>query len=101
MELIKIENGQLDQTTLQTLINFERVAKQIKEQEEELKKQILAEMEKRGILKIDNDQLTITYIAETDRETFDSKEFRSQYPELYDDFVKITTVKPSIRMKVK
>lgn len=99
--LIKIENGQLDQTTIQTLVEFERMAKQIKEQEEELKKQILEAMERNGILKIDTPEMLINYIAATDRETFDSKAFRAEYPEIYDDFVKISTVKPSIRLKVK
>lgn len=101
MELIKIENGQLPQTVIQTLVNFERMAKQIKDQQEELKKEILEAMERNGILKIEAPELTINYIAETDRETFDAKGFRTEYPELYDDFVKISTVKPSIRIKVK
>lgn len=99
--LIKIENGQLDQTTIQTLVEFERMAKQIKEQEDELKRQILEAMERNGIIKIDSPDLLINYISETDRETFDSKRFRAEYPELYDDFVKLSTVKPSIRIKVK
>ena len=99
--LIKIENGKLDQTTIQTLVEFERMAKQIKEQEDELKRQILEAMERNGIIKIDSPDLLINYIAETDRETFDSKRFRAEYPELYDDFVKLSTVKPSIRIKVK
>ena len=55
----------------------------------------------KGGLKIEAPEITINYIAETDRETFDAKGFRAEYPELYDDFVKITTVKPSIRIKVK
>lgn len=101
MELIKIENGKLPETVIQTLVNFERMAKQIKDQQEELKKGILEAMERNGILKIDNEYLTISYIGETDRETFDSKGFRAEYPELYDDFVKISTVKPSIGLKLK
>lgn len=63
MELIKIENGKLPETVIQTLVNFERMAKQIKDQQEELKKGILEAMERNGLLKIDNEYLTI-YISE-------------------------------------
>ena len=83
------------------LAEFERMAKEIKSKYDELKQRILAEMEEHGILKIDTDELTITYVAETSRETFDSKTFRKENPDLYDEYVKISTVSASVRMKVK
>ena len=84
-----------------TLAEFERMAKEIKAKQDELKQRILAEMEERGILKIETDELTINYIAETSRETFDSKSFRKDNPDLYDEYVKIGTVAASVRMKLK
>lgn len=83
------------------LAEFERVANDIKEKQKKLKDKILAEMEEHGILKIETDELTITYIAESDRETFDSKAFRKDNPDLYDEYVKIGTVSASVRMKLK
>ena len=91
----------LESTAVDKLIAFERAIKEAKAKEEALKAEILAEMEERGILKIETDELTITYVAETERETFDTKAFRDEYAELYDDYVKMTTVKPSIRIKVR
>ena len=101
--LIKVENGiaALDETTALLIADFEIKIKQIKDREEILKNAILAEMEDKGIIKIDNDFLTITYVAASDRETLDTKMLRADLPEIFDDYVKITPVKASVRIKVK
>ena len=83
------------------LAEFERQAKAIEEKQKELKKRILAEMEANGILKIDTDDVTITYIAPTTREQFDGKAFRKDNPKLYDEYVKIGAVASSVRIKLK
>ena len=83
------------------LAEFERMAEDIKNKQNELKKRILAEMEEHGILKIETDELMISYVAPYPKESFDSKAFRKKNPDLYDEFVKISTVSASVRMKVK
>lgn len=104
-ELIKIENGLavLDAEISKKIVEFERQLKAIKEQEEELKKAILEEMEKNGILKFEDETngLSITYVAPYDKEAFDSKKFRADNPDMYDEYIKFTPVKSSIRIKVK
>lgn len=101
--LIKIEQNTalLNPEVSSKLAEFERMAKEIKAKQDELKQRILAEMEEHGILKIETDELMITYIAPTSRETFDSKSFRKDNPDLYDEYVKIGTVSASVRMKLK
>lgn len=103
MELIKVygEAAILDGTTAKHIAEFEKMAKDIKAKEDELKKAILAEMESKGIIKLETDELTISYVASTDRETFDSKKLRADNPDLYDEYIKISTVKPSVRIKLK
>ena len=103
MELIKIENETaiLNLETSKQIAEFERSIKEIKEKEDELKQLILEEMESKELLGIETDDLKISYVAPTDRETFDSKRFREDYSSLYDDYVKLTPVKSSIRIKVK
>lgn len=103
MELIKIENNVpvLDAEISSQIAEFERQAKFIEEQEKRLKNAILIEMEAKGIIGIDTDDLKITYVAPTDREKFDSKQFRSDHSELYDEYVSMIPVKSSIRIKVK
>lgn len=101
--LIMFDGGQaiLDAKVADAIASFEAEVKAIKEQEDLLKQRILEEMEMHGVLKIDTPSLTISYIAGTDRETFDSKNFRREHPDLYDEYVKITPVKSNIRIKIK
>lgn len=103
MSLIKLENevALLEPEVSSNIAYFETMIKYAKEQEEMLKKAILDEMEEKGILKIDTPELTITYVSASDRETFDTKGFRTDYPNLYDEYVLIKGVKPSIRIKIK
>ncbi len=83
------------------IAEFEENAARIKEQEERLKASILAEMERKGIIKLENEYLTISYVPETVRESFDSREFRKDCPDLYDEYVKFSPVKASVRIKVR
>lgn len=86
---------------LQKIAEFEKLAKEIKAKEDLLKEEILKTMESFGILNIDTPELKISYVAATTRETFDSKAFREDFADLYDEYVKIAPVKASIRIKVK
>ena len=103
MELIKYENGTalLDAEVSAKIAAFERQVKEINHQESELKKAILEEMEAKNILKLETEELAITYIASSYRETFDSKSFRKDKPDIYDEYVKISPVKSSVRVKVR
>ena len=83
------------------IADFEIKIKALKEAEEQIKSAILQAMENNGLLKLETDELSITYVSPTERETFDSKKFRSDNPDLYDEYVKFTPVKSSIRIKVK
>ena len=56
---------------------------------------------KDGTCKVENKDYTITYIAGTFRETFDSKAFKESHPKLYKDFVKNSAVAASIRVTKK
>ena len=102
-KLIRVENGNivLMPSASAMLAEFERQAKEIEDKQKELKKRILDEMEANGILSIDTDDLTITYVAPYPKESFDSKAFRKNNPDLYDEYVKISTVSASVRMKLK
>lgn len=103
MELIKVENGLsiLDPETSQNIAEFEKAIKDMQEKEKALKEAILEEMKQKKIIKLDTPEIAITYVDETYKETFDTKLFKEQNPDLYDAFVKISVVKPSLRLKVK
>lgn len=102
-KLIKVDNGTvlLNEDVAKKIAEFELQVKYYKAQEDELKAAILAEMEAKGIIKLDNEILAITYIAPTDRETLNSKQLRAELPDIYDAYVEMKPVKSSIRIKVK
>lgn len=80
---------------------LETIAKQVKEAQEEIKTGILKEMEEKNIIKLETNELIITYVAETYRESFDSKTLKAEDEELYNKYVTISPVKSSVRIKVK
>lgn len=103
MNYLTVYEGEfvISEEASKTIADLERMASEIKKKQDEMKKAILEEMEAKNVVKLDNDIVTISYIAATDRETFDSKKFKADNPDLYDEYVKISPVKPSVRIKVK
>ena len=102
-DLITCENGNyiLKQRVVRQLAEYENVIKRLKEQEDDLKNSIMVAMEEYGVIKIDTDDVTVSYIAATARETFDSKKLKKDKPDLYDEYCHLKPVKPSIRIKLK
>ncbi len=105
-DLIKIEDGKLAQQTVDYIIAVEAKMKALKEQYDEFKDALLQAMEQNGLIKIESElpngeKIRINYIAGSTREAFDSKQFKNDMPELYDEYVKLSNVKPSVRIKVE
>lgn len=91
----------LSEEVCERIINLEKQAKEIKKQQDSMKAEILDAMQKYGVLKLDNEFLKIAFVPEHDAERFDSKTFKDENPDVYDMYVKISKVKPSIRITVK
>lgn len=104
-KIIRVENGVsiLDAEVSRRIAEFEKQLKALKEQEDELKQLILEEMEKQGIIKLEDETsgLSINYIAKGYIENFDKKKFREDYPDKYDDYIKMSSVSPYIKINVK
>lgn len=102
-ELIVVENheGKLLPQTNNQLVMLENQIKQLTETRDKLRALIKDEMEKYGIYKLESDEVSITYIDETERETFDSKTFKKEHPGIYGEYVKKSKVASSVRIKVK
>lgn len=100
-EIIIQENNTLSEEIEKQIVSIEKRIKKLKEQEEAMKAALLSAMEAKNLIKLETDKMVISYVAPTDRESFDSKKFRSDNPDLYDEYVKISPVKSSIRIKVK
>ena len=50
-----------------------------------------------GEASIESNGVRYTYIPETSRETFNTKDFKAENPDLYKQYVKISSVKESLR----
>ena len=83
------------------IVMLKQKADELKKQQDELNKSILKAMQEKNMLSIDNEVLKITLIPEHTAERFDSKAFKSENPDIYDSYVKLSKVKPSIRITVK
>ena len=101
MEVLVRGRAELNPSISKQIATFERQIKALQQQEDELKAAILNAMEYRGIISLETDDLKISYVAATDRESFDKKRFRADHPELHDEYVTMTPVRSSIRIKVK
>ena len=91
----------LTSDTSKKIAEIEIKMKELKVKEEELKQMILKEMEEKNLLKLDAEELSISYIAPSERETFDSKALKEELPDVYDNYIKFSPVKSSIRIKLK
>lgn len=74
--------------------------KEAEEQKERLQNAFLQEMEKTGVKSIVTEFCKITYIAESYREGIDSKLLKDKEPHIYEQYKKVTTVKPSVRITI-
>ena len=101
MDNLITKDGALSTTVSVAIAEFEKKIKELKKQEDELKEQIIKEMNEKGLIKVETNELIISYINSYDKETFDKNKLKEDYPKLYDEYVRMSTVKPSIRIKVK
>lgn len=101
IEILNTQLTCLDKKTSLKLAKFIKNIKAINEQIDLWKVKILKEMEDAGILKIEDENLSITYIAPTVRTYFDSKELKSAMPNVYEEFLTKNEVKASVRLNLK
>lgn len=101
--MIKLENGEygLASDAINTIVEIEKQIKDLKALQDSYKENLLKEMEENNVLKVDTEELLISYVAPSTRETLDSKKLKEDLPDIYDLYVKFTDVKSSLRIKVK
>lgn len=94
LETVSQKDLALLEDTIFQIETLEKVVANIREK-------IKDEMERRKILDLQVGRVKMTYVAGTIRQTFDSKKFKQDDPELYASYLKNTEVKPSLRITVK
>lgn len=100
--IIKKENNyQLADAIISELKLIDEEEKELKQRKEDIREILLKEMEENNILKIEDEKISITYKAPTERETFRTAKFKKDLPDLYDTYVEFTPVKSSLLIKIK
>ena len=98
--LVLIEND-FSVEAKEKIYNFLKQKEEIEKQEKQLREEILKFFKENKILKIENEKFSIIYKSESQRETFDSKKFKNEHEDLYNEYVKFSNVKPSLLIRVK
>lgn len=75
---------------------IEEMEKDIKE----VKARLLEEMDAADVTKWQGDMLTFTRKADSSRETFDTKRFKAEHPELYRQYTMITNTRGSVQITI-
>lgn len=97
----KEDNYQLADIITSELKMIDEEKKELKRKEDAIRETLLKEMEDKGIIKISDENISITYKAPTEKETFRTKDFKKDLPDLYDTYVEFTPVKSSLLIKIK
>lgn len=86
-------------TVLKDLSIIEKRYKDLTSSRDDLKVKLMALMEQYGITKFDNDDLSITYVAARNGTKFDTTKFKKDHPDLYEQYLKPSSTKTSVRFK--
>ena len=97
----KEDNSQLADIITSELKMIDEEKRELKRKEDAIREALIKEMEDKGIIKISDENISITYKAPTERETFRTKDFKKDLPDLYDTYVEFTPVKSSLLIKIK
>lgn len=73
---------------------------ELKEKLEAIKGKLLEEMDLAEVSKWQGDMLTFTRKADSSRETFDSKRFKAEHPDLYREYTMITNTRGSVSITI-
>lgn len=98
-DIIKVQNGEITPQAVNYIIAIEKQMKALKAEYDAFRDELQQAMEQNGILKLESDGLKIAYVGASQKETFDSKKFREDFPDLYNEYVKFSNVKASVRIK--
>lgn len=105
MELVKVENGQVvvAQEIIDSIVEFEQKALEMKLKQDELKEKLKVAMEKNGITKWESPdgRLKVTYRSASTRTSIDSTRLKKELPDIYEEYSKTTDVASSISISVE
>lgn len=102
-DLILLSNNEpmLSDEIKEQILAVETALKSLEETKKDIRDKLMAEMTDKGIIKLENDLISITYKDSYDRENFDKKQFKKDHPDMYDEYISMSTIAPSLMIKLK
>lgn len=82
------------------IVMIEKEMKECKERQDELKKGLYKIMEENDIKQFRGTRVTLTRVLPTETETFDTKRFKEEHPDMYKEYTKISARKGSLKITV-
>lgn len=82
------------------VMRFEKEIKELTAKRDLLKKGLLEQMRKHGIKKYSGTYISLTMVDGASKTVFDSKTFKSDHPELYDEYLKTSKTTDSLRINI-
>jgi predicted phage-related endonuclease len=73
---------------------------EVKEKLDAIKAKLLEEMDAAEVSKWQGDILTFTRKADSSRETFDTKRFKAEHPDIYRQYTMITNTRGSVQITI-
>lgn len=101
MERLMLVDGTLPAELSQEIARNELLIKQLSERQKEIKEALLGAMRDANVIKIDNENIKVTYIAPTTQERLDSKALKADLPDIYNTYCKISEKSDYIKIEVK
>ena len=86
---------------LNKIYEIEQIIVDCEKRAKEAKLQLLNQMIKKGLKRIETDRMLLTVKEPYERETIDSKKLKEIAPDIYDNCKKTTKVKESLLIKIK
>ena len=86
---------QIEEKSVQLALSINR----LKEKADEIRAEMLESMEAAGVLKYENDQVSITYVPSYTKKTVNTAKLKKAG--IYDSYVKSSTVNASVRVSIK
>lgn len=80
------------------MMQFKAQAKLLEDQQKEYREKLYQKMEENDIKKIDTGNIVITRVLPTERKSVDSKRLKEEQPDIYEEYLKVSKVKGSIRI---
>ena len=85
----------------EAIISIQNEAKYYEDKKKELLEGLEKQMEANGVKTFETDRMKITRVLPSQSETIDTKKLKADYPDIVQQYVKISTKKGFIKLTIK